>query len=330
MSVAAISIGRVSMLARHEVRRQEQQREEDQAGGVRRRRAARLERDELHEADEHDRPQRGQADQQHEAEHAAGDRDAEDQPEDHHQRSAISSALRDLGDEPPEHDRRARHRRRAQLVEVAALDLLDEEQRGGAERRRQQQRARQLEGAVALPVEELRRGRREDLRRLADVDDQEEQRDEQRRQQRLRRPPPLAQRALAEHQASLMPSPPARRRRRGCASGRSRRGTRRRAWVAGRGRARSRSSAFRLAGVPSRTISPPSMIASRSQSASASSRYCVVRNTVVPRSLIRRTSSQTVSRLDGSSPVVGSSRNSTSGWCTSADARSSRRFMPPE
>jgi hypothetical protein len=32
-------------------------------------------------------------------------------------------------------------RRGAQLVEVAALDLLDEEQRGGAERRREQQRA---------------------------------------------------------------------------------------------------------------------------------------------------------------------------------------------
>ena len=44
------------------------------------------------------------------------------------------------------------------------------------------------------------------------------------------------------------------------------------------------------------------MIASRSHSASASSRYCVVRNTVVPRSLIRRTSSQIVSRLAGSRP----------------------------
>ena len=41
------------------------------------------------------------------------------------------------------------------------------------------------------------------------------------------------------------------------------------------------------------------MIASRSHSWSASSRYCVVRKTVVPRSLIRRTSSQTVSRLAG-------------------------------
>ena len=33
---------------------------------------------------------------------------------------------------------------------------------------------------------------------------------------------------------------------------------------------------------------------------------------------------------DGSRPVVGSSRNSTRGLCTSASARSSRRFMPPE
>ena len=39
------------------------------------------------------------------------------------------------------------------------------------------------------------------------------------------------------------------------------------------------------------------MIAIRSQSWSASSRYCVVRNTVVPRPLIRRNSSQTVRRL---------------------------------
>ena len=39
----------------------------------------------------------------------------------------------------------------------------------------------------------------------------------------------------------------------------------------------------------------------------------------MPRSwLSRRTSSHTAARLDGSSPVVGSSRNSTSGSCTSA------------
>ena len=50
----------------------------------------------------------------------------------------------------------------------------------------------------------------------------------------------------------------------------------------------------------------------------------------LPSSLMRRTSSQTVRRLAGSRPVVGSSRNSTSGWWTSADARSSRRRIPPE
>ena len=48
-------------------------------------------------------------------------------------------------------------------------------------------------------MQELRRRRREDLARLADVDDEEEQRDEQRGEDRLRRPPRLAQRALPEH-----------------------------------------------------------------------------------------------------------------------------------
>ena len=44
----------------------------------------------------------------------------------------------------------------------------------------------------------------------------------------------------------------------------------------------------------------------------------------------RRTSDQTVKRLCGSSPVVGSSKNSTSGSSTKDAARSNRRFMPPE
>ena len=103
----------------------------------------------------------------------------------------------------------------------------------------------------------------------------------------------------AECPRDVMTTPPARRRRHGCACARSRRGTRRRASARRPGRARSRSSALSSAGVPSRTISPPSMIASRSHSASASSRYCVVRKTVVPRSLMRRTSSQTVSAARG-------------------------------
>ena len=88
--------------------------------------------------------------------------------------------------------------------------------------------------------------------------------------------------------------------------------------------------AFRRPGVPSTTIRPASMIASRSQSWSASSRYWVVSMTLVPPALIRRTSSQIVRRDAGSSPVVGSSRNRTSGEWTSALARSSRRFIPPE
>src|SRR3712207_743835 len=144
------------------------------------------------------------------------------------------------------------------------------------------------------------RGGRKDLRGLADVDDQEEQRDEQRRQQRLRRPPSLAQRALPEHPGlahavTSCTSPATRPRERPVASRNtsSSEGSRSRP-------SRSRSSALRLAGVPSRTICPPSMIASRSHRASASSRYCVVRKTVVPRSLMRRTSSQIVSRLEGS------------------------------
>ena len=39
---------------------------------------------------------------------------------------------------------------------------------------------------------------------------------------------------------------------------------------------------------------------------------------------------QSAARLCGSSPVVGSSRKRIRGRCTSASARSSRRFMPPE
>ena len=66
------------------------------------------------------------------------------------------------------------------------------------------------------------------------------------------------------------------------------------------------------------------MIASRLQSWSASSRYWVVRNTVVPSALMRRISSHTVSRLAGSRPVVGSSRKRT---CGPVDER--RRQVEP-
>ena len=89
-------------------------------------------------------------------------------------------------------------------------------------------------------------------------------------------------------------------------------------------------SALSDSGVPSATILPLSMIPTLSASWSASSRYWVVRKTVVPSSLSARTSSQIVLRLTGSRPVVGSSRKSTRGSWTSAAARSSRRCMPPE
>ena len=90
-------------------------------------------------------------------------------------------------------------------------------------------------------------------------------------------------------------------------------------------------SAFSADGVPSATIFPWSMIPTRSASTSASSRYCVVRKTVTPSSRASRsTSAHSALRLCGSRPVVGSSRKSTRGPCSSASARSRRRFMPPE
>ena len=90
-------------------------------------------------------------------------------------------------------------------------------------------------------------------------------------------------------------------------------------------------SALSAPGVPSATIRPWSMIPTRSASTSASSRYWVVRKTVTPSCLARRsTSSQSAVRLCTSRPVVGSSRKRTRGRWTSASARSSRRFMPPE
>ena len=90
-------------------------------------------------------------------------------------------------------------------------------------------------------------------------------------------------------------------------------------------------SALSAVGVPSATIRPWSMIPTRSASTSASSRYCVVRNTVTPSSRASRaTSSHSAVRLCGSRPVVGSSRKRIRGRWTSASARSSRRFMPPE
>jgi len=82
--------------------------------------------------------------------------------------------------------------------------------------------------------------------------------------------------------------------------------------------------------VPSATIRPWSMTAICSASWSASSRYWVVSSTVVPAAAIWRTSSHTRLRLRGSSPVVGSSRNSRSGVTIRLAAMSSRRRIPPE
>src|SRR5918995_1418109 len=88
---------------------------------------------------------------------------------------------------------------------------------------------------------------------------------------------------------------------------------------------------FSSKGVPSATSLPSLIMPTWSASSSASSRYWVVRKMVMSSSrLSRRTSSHTRARLTGSSPVVGSSRNSTSGLWTRAAARSRRRFMPPE
>ena len=76
---------------------------------------------------------------------------------------------------------------------------------------------------------------------------------------------------------------------------------------------RRRSDAFSAGGVPSAITRPWSITAIRSASWSASSRYWVVSRTVVPAATSARTAAQTSVRPRGSSPVVGSSRNSTGG-----------------
>ena len=98
-----------------------------------------------------------------------------------------------------------------------------------------------------------------------------------------RRDRPRRRRASADRQVAARRSPGGGRRsarRPRAARSRSRR---RRASVMSRcGRP---TSAFSAAGVPSATILPAAMIPTRSASWSASSRYCVVRKTVVPSSL---------------------------------------------
>ena len=82
--------------------------------------------------------------------------------------------------------------------------------------------------------------------------------------------------------------------------------------------------------VPRAMILPWSTTAIVSASSSASSRYCVVSRSVVPSRTRPRMTSHIPSRLRGSRPVVGSSRNSSRGRPMSALPRSSRRRMPPE
>ena len=88
--------------------------------------------------------------------------------------------------------------------------------------------------------------------------------------------------------------------------------------------------ALSSSGVPSAISFPWSITAIRSDKWSASSRYWVVRRTVVPLETSTLIPSQSVRRLVRSRPVVGSSRKRTGGRATSAPARSSRRRMPPE
>ena len=90
------------------------------------------------------------------------------------------------------------------------------------------------------------------------------------------------------------------------------------------------SCAFRTEGASFAITCPWSITATRSARRSASSRYCVVNRTVVPSSTSSLIMSQSPLRLCRSSPVVGSSRNSTGGRGTSAAATSRRRRIPPE
>ena len=82
--------------------------------------------------------------------------------------------------------------------------------------------------------------------------------------------------------------------------------------------------------VPCAMIRPWSMTTILSARRSASSRYWVVSSSVVPPETRVWMTSHISVRPRGSSPVVGSSRNSTGGSATSAPARSSRRRIPPE
>ena len=82
--------------------------------------------------------------------------------------------------------------------------------------------------------------------------------------------------------------------------------------------------------VPRATTRPVSRTMMLSARCSASSMYWVVSSTVVPSDTRSWMNCQRSLRVRGSSPVVGSSRNSTGGRPMRLAARSSRRLMPPE
>ncbi len=83
-------------------------------------------------------------------------------------------------------------------------------------------------------------------------------------------------------------------------------------------------------GVPAATTRPPSTTTTSSASRSASSIRCVVSTTAAPPSRTSAMRSHTASRACGSSPALGSSRNTTSGRPTIAQASASRWRWPPE
>mmetsp|Transcript_13884 Transcript_13884/g.41664 ORF Transcript_13884/g.41664 Transcript_13884/m.41664 type:complete len:379 (+) Transcript_13884:281-1417(+) len=87
--------------------------------------------------------------------------------------------------------------------------------------------------------------------------------------------------------------------------------------------------AFRCKGVPSAFSWPAAMMATRVQSASASSMECVVNTTARP-TIARRRTVQRRRRDTGSKPADGSSSNTTDGDPTSAHATHSFLFMPPD
>lgn len=84
------------------------------------------------------------------------------------------------------------------------------------------------------------------------------------------------------------------------------------------------------AGVSIATMRPSTTNATRSHSSLAVAMLCVVRKTVRPWALRPSTMSRTLRALTGSSPDVGSSRNSNSGLFSIERAKVNRICMPFE